>query len=415
MSRRGRLLSSDNGGNESFTPLDASWHERPFFSLHEQSVTINSLLPETYRRFTSSPSRKHGQGLHLFVKGGRLYAYNDLNRWVGTVTPNGVFTPDETPQGTFSNVHCLQSSWSTGVPWISLGGHPLLADDNGVYQLNNAGQIRRLADSPTQAMAITLPSDKSPQTILWTKGDRKIRRFTCLPLTDNETLPSADSELVKATHSYPLANIKMTPTGEWPIDWGDEFKNASLSVSSASDKGVVIHISGPFPHPICRFGQADGSLNEAISLPDHSAPTAYNDFLLGEIAVPPAILAGWLAVVMTIYPDVNWLETIPGFLPILLVLLAFIAGSGAMFLTHYHDRSKNEQITWLVVGVLMGFSAWVAIPAIYRRPVKEKCTKCDRKRRVDLDRCEHCGAEWEAQENEGIELIGLRDIQPVTV
>ena len=65
---------------------------------------------------------------------------------------------------------------------------------------------------------------------------------------------------------------------------------------------------------------------------------------------------------------------------------------------------------WLIAGALGGISAWLAVIAIYPRLVVEQCTACQRRRRVDTDRCEHCGVDWEVPDSEGIELIGPRDL-----
>ena len=47
----------------------------------------------------------------------------------------------------------------------------------------------------------------------------------------------------------------------------------------------------------------------------------------------------------------------------------------------------------------------LAVLAIYPQVYLERCPRCDRKRRVERERCEHCDAEWEPPASEGIEII----------
>lgn len=74
--------------------------------------------------------------------------------------------------------------------------------------------------------------------LLWTRDEQTARRFSVRPLTENQTLPSINSELVKATHSYPLANIELTPDGEWSLDWIERPDKTFLAVASVSDNGM---------------------------------------------------------------------------------------------------------------------------------------------------------------------------------
>lgn len=91
------------------------------------------------------------------------------------------------------------------------------------------------------------------------------------------------------------------------------------------------------------------------------------------------------------------------------VLHTIIGGLGAFLLARSRVSSNQTQLIWLVIGALVGVPTWLAVVAVYPRPVVEPCTACQRRRRVDTDRCEHCHAEWEVPERVGIELIGPRE------
>jgi len=94
---------------------------------------------------------------------------------------------------------------------------------------------------------------------------------------------------------------------------------------------------------------------------------------------------------------------------LLLGLHALAGGVGAFVLARGRVQGTRQQVVWLVIGLMAGVSSWLAVVAIYPRWVVESCTACQRRRRVDTDRCEHCSAAWEVADGEGIELIGPRD------
>ncbi len=406
--RTGRSLTADRADNASFTELDATWQEQPVVALAISTQQITGGF-FGYRYRSSSASKENQGSISIYERDSKLYLYGQVKGLIGTVTPQGIFKPDETPQGAFSNLVTLDHFIYEGQHnfYRSLGGLRLLADDSGIYQLDvDAHQLRQLSDVPAQGMAITLPSDERPRALLWTRDEQTARRFSIRPLTENQTLPSIDSELVKATHSYPLANIELTPDGEWSLDWIDRPDKTFLAVASVSDNGAVFIANDASPTWRYRFGQSDGSTTASGELPDivNAAPNLpYEPFLL-----PPALITGSLVVAKMVDPDSYPTAQAPDWWWLLVVLHAIIGGLGAFLLARSRVSAKQSQLIWMVIGVLVGVPAWLAVVAIHPRPVVESCTACQRCRRVDTDRCEHCHAEWDVPEMVGIELIGPR-------
>ncbi len=64
---------------------------------------------------------------------------------------------------------------------------------------------------------------------------------------------------------------------------------------------------------------------------------------------------------------------------------------------------------WIAICVLVGLAAPVALLAAYPRIAVETCPHCNRKRRVDWERCEKCGGNWEAAAPQGVEIRSLED------
>ena len=67
--------------------------------------------------------------------------------------------------------------------------------------------------------------------------------------------------------------------------------------------------------------------------------------------------------------------------------------------------SRSETIRWCCWAVLLGVATPIAVLAIYTRPACAPCTGCEKRRRIDRRKCEHCGCEWERPAPMGIEIF----------
>lgn len=403
--RMGRQITGEDSSSE-FVELDEMWREQPLLVLPHSMRQTSFYRQFEYR--SSTASTDNGGSVLLFEHNDRLYVYGNYQGWFATVTPQGIFESDETPQGTFSNLNTLDHYIGTANN-MSIGGQRLLADDNGIYQLDfDARQIRKLSDTPAASMAITLPSDSQPQALLWAYSNETVYRFSVRPLTEGETLPSIDSELIKATHQYPLANFEMTPSGTWSLNGDSTPEGASLTFSLTSEQGAVFVANKPDGTWTYRVGTSDGALGDAITQPNIGTPVVHgeNEFFL----LPPIMTTGFSIVALIVSPGAS--QTIPGlgWQWLLVALHSLIGAAGAFLLVRSRVHSATSRTVWLLIGGLSGGSAWLAVIAIYPRLVMEQCTACSRRRRVDSDQCEHCGADWEIPDGSGIELIGLRDV-----
>lgn len=409
--RAGRPLTDANVSGE-FVELDEDWREQPLASLIQYAAARTSfgLLGE-YDATSSTVSKQNGGSVSLFGRSGQVLMYSNYKGWVGTITPKGIFKPHETPLGAFSHFRTLHSYGNNGSRfWMSIGGQRVIADDKGIYQIDVDGnEVRKLADVPTTAITLTPPSDHNSEAVLWARNDSAVHRFDVHPVTEDQTLPSIDSELVKASHQYPLTHIDLTPAGKWRTDWIDEPDDVPLSVASHDNGGVVMVTDGLAHVWKSCIGQEDGTLSDVAQHP-YVMPQIPNATIPAYIFPPALMVGGAIAMSYVVVEPMANRGMDPTEWSWLLIGLHVLLGAvGAFLLSRRRVQSTSAILIWLIVGGLAGVSSWLAVIAIHPRQIQEQCTACQRRRRVDTDRCETCGAEWEVPDREGIEIIGPRD------
>jgi len=94
---------------------------------------------------------------------------------------------------------------------------------------------------------------------------------------------------------------------------------------------------------------------------------------------------------------------------------ALASAAAALLFAQVRGQTRRSQLTWAIIGTISSFSALLSIQAIYPKTVKEPCPRCEKKREVGKDRCEHCDGEWESPASDGIEMIGMRNTGNVSV
>ena len=78
---------------------------------------------------------------------------------------------------------------------------------------------------------------------------------------------------------------------------------------------------------------------------------------------------------------------------------------GTYFACQRRMLSRSETIRWCCWTVLLGAATPIAVLAIYTRPACLRCAGCEKQRRIDLRKCEHCGCDWERPAPMGIEIF----------
>jgi len=87
---------------------------------------------------------------------------------------------------------------------------------------------------------------------------------------------------------------------------------------------------------------------------------------------------------------------------IIVMLLSMLA---TIYACSRRKLSRSQIVYWCCWAVLLGWATPLAVLAIYTRPTCSRCSRCDKQRRIDLRKCEHCGSEWERPAPKGIEIF----------
>lgn len=412
--RTGRQIIPDDAASTPRASLDDTWQELPITPLAAQYT--NDLLSTAvgYSSLSSTASTSYGGPVSIYERNGRLYLYQEPQGWCATVTPQGFFRPSETPSGAFSSCVNLWYFQHSRHVLASLGGHRILADSDGIYQLDvDEWTIRKLSDDSADALAIALPRDQVPDAWLWTVSDTRIHRYDLQPLGEETSLPSVDSELIKATHNYPLPQVSLTPAGSWPSAVTGDPETHTFSVTSLSPDSAAIIASTPAGQRTFQTVSDDGTSSGLTPLPDRQLPNGASS--PSTWVLPPCMVAGYSVVVAVAAPDSAAAPSVTAREWMMLALHATLGALLAWQLARRRGTSSQAQCCWLIVGMLAGLPAALAVIAVCPVVVRESCSKCRRQRRVDRDQCEFCFAEWETPEDDGIALIGPREQELLSV
>jgi len=74
-------------------------------------------------------------------------------------------------------------------------------------------------------------------------------------------------------------------------------------------------------------------------------------------------------------------------------------------LARRYGFTRRQTIGWAIAGVLLGPAGLVTMLVLRDWPARVACSSCGRKRLVDRERCEHCGATFTKPEPTGTEIF----------
>lgn len=124
-------------------------------------------------------------------------------------------------------------------------------------------------------------------------------------------------------------------------------------------------------------------------------------------ALPPLLTVGSLAISQT-FTDSPAVDYWPLLFPCLVTIALTV------FAARYRGLSSRQTALWGVLAGLIGFGVPLAVLAIYPVAIYETCNACQRRRRVENETCEPCGAHWDALPNEGIEILESGAMETMT-
>ncbi|WP_148080455.1 ABC-2 family transporter permease [Roseimaritima ulvae] len=377
-------------------PVPKDWQPMPEYNLWASRASQPSLTSPYHRApvVPIVPRRLE------FVSDswGRLLCYDAKSRQNlrYVITPAGVFDSasaagyDAGFSGIVGSNNLLQAT-QDDAPASPL----LLADSQGVQRIDiAAGTVRRILNAPHESFAFVQNDVKQVERI-WIRNGKQISGYD-LPQDDQG---AATRDLVQ-----PFVSLTLPDDGRWQ---GVEI--------SAFDNGYVVHTpSYQQPARFISFDlQGTQISDERFPVIPHPALQVDGNFMLAVI--PPILPAGVLA------GEAVWVATHPDHTPpmllwdsdratatrllAILAINAFLAMAATFWLTGRRGLAIGSRLSWTITAMLFSWSAALAVLALYPRIVRQRCGACEQARRIDGDHCEHCGACWEPEDREGIEIF----------
>jgi hypothetical protein len=101
--------------------------------------------------------------------------------------------------------------------------------------------------------------------------------------------------------------------------------------------------------------------------------------------------------------------------PALMLLSAAVCGLICSLLARRDSFSRARRLGWALCGLVFGPTGLLLMLALHERPARISCPSCRQPRRVDHDRCEHCGAPHSLPAPDGTEIFETTDGAAVVV
>lgn len=84
---------------------------------------------------------------------------------------------------------------------------------------------------------------------------------------------------------------------------------------------------------------------------------------------------------------------------------AVVFGAVNFTLCRRYAFLRGRVVTWTAIGFAFGLLGVALFLMLVERPARERCPACGRKRVVDRERCEHCGAPFPPPQRDGTEIF----------
>ena len=352
---------------------------------------------------------------NIYEHDDRLLLYG--KRLLSVLTPTGFYDSLEDAQGKFEEPTFIAGTAVTSgrsLKHINLAsGERLVTDRNGVYQVDwNARTIRTILNQPNDGVSLVLP-EKNQEAVFWVKDGTDVLRFKIEPSNEDDTLEMADSALVVRAGSYRLPEIKTTKTDQWSLGSDPIYQTPqndiaeSLIVAETAEGKKLFYRDSSFPIEMAQYQtrSPDNSIDQEGTI---IFPAKENTGSLGFALLMPPVFT---TVATSLTPAFQ------GASPNLAMLIPFVlmnillAAMLTFWLTHRYALSKLSRNIWLLLAVILGFAAPLAMWMIYPKIVRETCHHCEAMRRIDRDRCRQCGADWAKPPLEGNEILGTSTAQ----
>lgn len=403
----GRPVLIGQSKDDAFAPLPDDWQRASLIGFTPYASV------KWYDRFAFIGQIIDGDAtfgyFNLVVHGGQILVYGQRNGIEHIITPEGVFDPQDRPSGRFRGAKVLSSPANSTDVRLQLERNPLLIADSGIFQIELASRkLTRLVDAEVASAAIELPETKGDAASLWTITHDRLSRYRLTSTVPDEPLESANDPIISKTFRYPLPSLNAEKVKEFAIN---PIEDPSLATVAVIDDSNVVARSpaGDFRYHVQSVSvDSEVTMSGIVRTSVHSPAYSIGPELY---FIPPGVIGLGSAVAYFIRDDIAWKER-GGFSSAERIFIggviihSLLAAALAFWIAARRGASRTAQFWWAVLGTIFGVVALPAILVIHATLIYERCPECDQPRRIDTNRCGHCGAEWERLPREGNEVIG---------
>ncbi|MDB5326290.1 MAG: hypothetical protein JWM57_1859 [Phycisphaerales bacterium] len=209
---------------------------------------------------------------------------------------------------------------------------------------------------------------------------------------------------IRPTEPEQVERMTKTPPPNFTVPLSDLGWAANMTVSLLADDAIaVISDRSPIDRAPVLIIMKDGQvktqdLPKIIAPPE--PPQPWTDHLDG-LVIPPALpIATWWRWRMDT-PFDAWLLIVPA--------AALVAVLITLWMARRYALRRGQTITWAVLAALFGLHIPLTLFCLRERPARISCPACGKARRVNGDRCEHCGAVWPAPGNPATDVFETQD------
>ncbi|MDA8746102.1 hypothetical protein N9N28_15870 [Rubripirellula amarantea] len=395
------ILVRDLDDRSAFAKVNEGWREAHGSQLSPTNYNRDSPLRQ-FQYLGSSTSKTVPFGeVSIVGHQNRVLLYDRVNTLVAIVSPEGGYATVADAQGEFEGIDALSNLHNSSIYGLNTSVNPLLADDNGVYQLL-ADELRaqKLLDGKVDYAMLLLEEDDRPAS-LWTMADNQLTWHTIEPTDTSSEMPQADSATIKTTHQFALPPIKVVSSRTFQVD-PPNAKEMLRVIRTPDGEHALIHEN--YSSEVSKYAKLDanGGVESLGSVQLPKMQTGHSEDWIGWF-FPPAILT-LMITTMSLFYGVAGPGSPMGIVFSTIGHAAF-ASLAVWYMGGRVGLSNRARITWTALGATLGFGVVIALISIYRKPIKEDCPRCTQARRIDLATCEHCGQPWDPPAEEGVEIF----------
>jgi hypothetical protein len=332
---------------------------------------------------------------------GRLVGYDDdFHQFLGSFGPDGYAPAGQPPGERFrGELRYSTNLWRVIPP-------PYLAFPGGVYDVDFSRRTVRMLFTPPAG-----------ETVLWASGwrDRREKGALVVVSTDRSVyiLTEAGAPVVSVPLAYDSEGQQLQSVGRLEDPQRYVFRYGASPFLGPDAYGTV-------PTSVREYDSAGREIAHRILPPLPDIPPSSAEALFGLVTPPMevATLVGtsWglrrearLAAGREVWVLLELLEEWITFIPMpvwradtgsrlfvgytALSLSAAAACALVCFLLgHRSAFSRARCLGWAMGGLLFGWTGLVLMLVLQEWPARVRCPSCGRPRRVDQERCGHCGA-----------------------